>query len=382
MVHPTIVVIRTYIKLPRRTSWMSAILVECQVPGIPPKIEELEDLARSRGYFVLKKLIQRRGKPDAAYVIGRGKLAELKRLVMETGADNVIFANTLKAGQAFRIRRELGWRVNVIDRNLLVLEIFEQRAMTKEAKLQIELARLRYTLPWAREFVRYRNLYGEQVGFSAMGEYLHKVYEANARRRIKALKEELRKARLKTFLRVKKRHEAGLPVVSLTGYTQAGKTTFFNLVAGESKPVGLGLFTTLSTFARRISIEGMDFIIVDSIGFIEDLHPLILDAFHATLSEIGMSDAILLIIDASDPPDILRRKVSSSKEVLYRVAPGLPLIIALNKVDLVGEEGLEAGRRVVEDLFPSTPIIPISARRGDHVEEVLLKLKELLMNLS
>lgn len=357
---------------------MSAILVECQLPNAPPKIDELEGLARSRGYYVVGRIVQRRDKPDPAYVIGRGKLEELKRAVREVGVENVIFANTLKASQAFRIRREVGWEVNVIDRNLLVLEIFEQRAMTREAKLQIELARLMYTLPWAREFVRYRNLYGEQVGFSAMGEYLHKVYESNAKRRIRALREELRKARDKALMRVRKRREAGLPIVSLTGYTQAGKTTLFNLITGELKPVGLGPFTTLSTFARRVRVYDLDFILVDSIGFIEDLHPLILDAFHATLSEISMSDAVVLVVDASDPPDLLRRKVESSKDLLYRIAAGLPLIVLLNKVDAVTEGELRESEELVRSMFPSSDIIPISALTGENVDVALTRLYDLL----
>lgn len=358
---------------------MSAILVECQLPGAPSKIDELELLASSRGYFIVGKLLQRRLKPDPAYVIGRGKLEELKRMVKDLGAENVIFANTLKAGQAFRIRRELGWQINVIDRNLLVLEIFEQRAMTREAMLQIELARLQYTLPWAREFVRYRNLYGEQVGFSAMGEYLHKVYEANAKRRIRALKEELKRTRSKTIARALKRREAGLPIVALTGYTQAGKTTLFNLLADESKPVGLGPFTTLSTFARRVRLADLDVIIVDSIGFIEDLHPLILDAFYATLSELSIADVVALLIDASEPIDLVERRALTCKEILYRVAPGVPIVVMLNKIDLTGEEHLLKVTEVISGLLPSSPIVKLSALLGFNIEEAASTIRALLV---
>jgi len=358
---------------------MSAVLVECQLPSSPPKIDELEILASSQGYLVVGRLIQRRLKPDPTYVIGRGKLEELKKMVRELEVENVIFANTLKASQAFRIRRELGWQINVIDRNLLVLEIFEQRAMTREAKLQIELARLQYTLPWAREFVRYRNLYGEQVGFSAMGEYLHKVYEANAKRRIKALKEELRKARSKTIARALKRREAGLPIVALTGYTQAGKTTLFNLLAGESKPVGLGPFTTLSTFARRTKLIDLDVILVDSIGFIEDLHPLILDAFYATLSELAMADVVALLIDVSEPIDLVERRALTCKEILYRVASGVPIVALLNKVDLVDEEYSMKVAEKVSRLLPSSPTVRVSALFGFNVEEATSTIRDLLV---
>ncbi|MCX8204239.1 MAG: GTPase HflX [Candidatus Nezhaarchaeota archaeon] len=357
---------------------MRTILVECQTLNSSSKINELKDLAESRGYLVVAKLTQRKPKPDPAFVIGRGKLEELKKLVEEFCADNVIFANTLKAGQAFRIRRELGWTVNVIDRNLLVLEIFEQRALTREAKLQIELAKLRYTLPWAREFVRYRNLYGEQVGFSAMGEYLHEVYEANARRRIKALEEELKKIRSKALTRILRRREAGLPVITITGYTQAGKTTFFNLLTGESKPVGLGPFTTLSTFARRIRLLDLEVILVDSIGFIEDLHPLILNAFHATLSELGLSDEIALVVDVSDPLEIVKRRLLTCKEILYQVAPGVPLVVLLNKIDLVEKHHLDEATDIVTGLLPSSSVAKVSALLGINVEEAASTLRACL----
>lgn len=359
-------------------SLASAIVVECITPKTPSKIEELRGLATSRGYKVLGEIVQYRDKLDPAYVIGRGKLNTLKKLVVESGANNVIFSNTLKAGQAFRVRKWLGWEVNVIDRNLLILEIFEQRAMTKEAKLQIELARLQYTLPWTREFVRYRNLYGEQVGFGAMGEYLHKTYETGAKRRISMLKQTLQKAKLKSLMKVEKRREAGLPIVSLAGYTQAGKTTFFNFLTKESKPTGLGPFTTLSSFARRIRIGGSDLILIDSIGFIEDLHPLILDAFNVTLSEISMSNAILLIVDVSDSLNVLSRRALTSKEILARIAPAHPKLICPNKVDLLTLQELKTVYRVLEEIFPSDAIMPISALKGEGIQQALLKLKVLI----
>lgn len=358
---------------------MRAILAECQTPNSPSRMNELEDLAKSRGYFIVGRLIQRKLKPDPAFVIGKGKLEELKRMVNDLQAENVIFANTLKAGQAFRIRRELGWTVNVIDRNLLILEIFEQRALTREAKLQIELAKLRYTLPWAREFIRYKNLYGEQVGFGAMGEYLHKVYEANAKRRIKALERELEEIRSKALAKILRRKEAGLPIIAITGYTQAGKTTLFNLLAKESKPVGLGPFTTLSTFARRVKLIDLDAIIVDSIGLIEDLHPLILSAFYTTLSELGLSDEIALVVDASDPLAVVRRKLMACKEILYQVAPGIPLVVLLNKIDLVRKEQLKNAYEVIADLLPSSSIVKISALLNINIEEAISALRACLL---
>ncbi|MEM1538521.1 MAG: GTPase HflX [Candidatus Nezhaarchaeales archaeon] len=353
---------------------MSAVLVECVTKGRKELIGELKELAESRGYVVKELVVQRRSKCDPAFVIGRGKLQRLKDLIAKLGVNNVIFANTLKAGQAFRIRKELGWQVNVIDRNLVILEIFEQRAMTTEAKLQIELARLKYTLPWTREFVRYRNLYGEQVGFGAMGEYLHKTYEANARKRIRLLEEKLRRIRRRGEELLKKRREIGLPVVSLTGYTQAGKTTFFNAITNESKPVGLGPFSTLSTCARRVDFAGRSFIVVDSIGFIEELHPLILNAFYTTLSELIMSDVILLFVDASEPLNEVSRKALTANKVLRELAAGPSMIVCLNKIDKIDEVKLNEVITMLHKIFPSYPLIPISAKTGTHVSKLLFEV--------
>lgn len=359
-------------------AFMSAILVECVTKGQEGLIKELKELAESRGYAVKALLVQKRSKYDPAFVIGRGKLQELKDLTAKLRVNNVIFANSLKAGQAFRIRKELGWQINVIDRNLLILEIFEERAMTTEAKLQIELARLKYTLPWTREFVRYRNLYGEQVGFGAMGEYLHKTYEANARKRIRSLEEKLRKIRRRNRELLEKRREVGLPVVSLTGYTQAGKTTFFNAITYESKPVGLGPFSTLSTCARRVNFAGRSFIIIDSIGFIENLHPLILDAFYTTLSELAMSDVILLFVDVSEPLSEILRKALTADKVLRDVAAKPSMIICLNKIDKIEGGKLNEVVTILRRIFPNHPLIPISAKRGAQVDNLLSEVVKLL----
>ncbi|MCS7386464.1 MAG: GTPase HflX [archaeon GB-1867-005] len=356
---------------------MKAVLVECIVGRSKSKLSELQELAKSRGYEVVGILTQKRSKPDPAFYIGKGKVQELRELVEKTRASTVIFANTLKASQAFRIRREIGWHISVIDRNLLILEIFEERARTAEAKLQIELARLYYMLPWTREYVRFRNLYGEQVGWGALGEYLHKVYERHVRSRIATLEKKLEKLKFQSKMRIVKRHELGFPVVILTGYTQAGKTELFNRLARESKPTGLGPFTTLSTCGRKVRIRGLgSFILVDSIGFVEDMHPLILEAFYATLNELALSDLILLVIDVSESKLEIRRKVLASEEILRRIAPATPVIVCLNKIDLATSEKIEAAESIVREAFPYQCIIPISAKKGDNLDKLMSEIAD------
>jgi GTP-binding protein HflX len=359
---------------------MRAIIIEVQTEKFEKtKIQELKGLAKSAGYDVVKEIVQKRTKPDPTYLIGEGKLKELKSFIEKESIDTIIFSNNLKASQAFRIRREVGWNIDVIDRNILILKIFEERSRTAEAKMQIELARLHYMLPWVREYLRFRDLYGEQVGWGALGEYLHKVYEQHITKRMKLLERKLEKVRMRNFERIIKRREYGLPEVVLTGYTQAGKTELFNKLTRETKPVGLGPFTTLSTYSRRLSALNNDIIIVDSIGFIEDMHPIILNAFYTTLNELSLSDLIVLVVDGSDEISEMRRKIDSSYEIISKIAPSVELVIALNKIDLVKNEDVERAIKVVKEVFPYTDIIPISAKKGINlnilVEKIIEKVK-------
>ena len=357
---------------------MKAVLVEVLQRRSNSKIKELEELAESSGYQVVRKVVQKR-RPDPTYLMGKGKVREIKEIIDQHDANTIIFANTLKASQAFRIRKELGWKVNVIDRNILILEIFEERARTAEAKLQIELARLYYTLPWTREYLRFKNIYGEQVGWGALGEYLHKIYEQHIKRRTTMIERRLDKIRKKSTERINKRHEGGFPEVILTGYTQAGKTELFNKLTNEKKPTGLGPFTTLSTYARRVEVDReRRFILIDSIGFIEEMHPRILEAFYATLHELSLSDLIILVIDVSEEEKELKKKINASEEMLRKVAPATPILIALNKIDIVDEKRIMEAIKMTEKSFPYQEIITISAKKETNIKRLLNSVIETL----
>ncbi|MEM3574384.1 MAG: GTPase HflX [Candidatus Bathyarchaeia archaeon] len=371
-------------RAPRRrvSKRMRAVVAECRIMGKPSKIEEVVSMASSLGYEVVGIVSQRRRAPHASFCIGRGKMEELKELVEGRMAESVIFANGLSGSQAFKISRELGGDIKVIDRNMLILELFKERAMTKEAQLQIQLARLRYTFSWGREYLRLEGILGEQVGWSGPGDYPFKEYERAARRRISRLERALEAIeRRKDALRARRR-ELGFPTAVLTGYTQSGKTTFFNLVARESKSVGIGPFTTLSTFARRVEYRGeggrSEFMLVDSIGFIEDMHPIILDAFHSTLSEISNADLVLLFLDASEDPQTLSRKASYSDEILKRLGIKSPTIVCANKIDLLSERGLKKALGLIRELLPGREIIPLSAKLGENVDLLLARASSLL----
>jgi GTP-binding protein HflX len=358
---------------------MKTLIVECKLPAFYSKIDEVKAMAEAVGYEVVDCIVQRRNSVHHSFCIGPGKINEVKNAVREKQADLIIFTNTLPSSQVFKIQRELGGDVKVIDRNMLILQVFEKRAMTKEAKLQIQLARLKYTFSWGREFLKLQGILGEQVGWSGPGDYPFKEYEKAARKRISRLEDALRKIHQKKNLLRERRSELGYPLVALAGYTQSGKTTFFNRVASESKSVGLGPFTTLSTCARRVRLsdggDNVDLILIDSIGFIEDMHPIILKAFNATLSEIANANLILLFIDASDDFETLKRKVSSTSKILREIEVNAQLIVCANKIDLVSREHLEEATEIIQRHFIGLPIIKISAKTGENINELLTSIK-------
>ncbi len=318
---------------------LRAVIAELKVPAFPSLADETRLMAESIGYEVVGMLIQKRKSVHHTYTIGPGRLKDLKGLVEDEHADTVIFANPLTSSHVFNLTQHLGGDVRVIDRNLLILEVFDKRAFTNEAKLQIRLAKLKYTLSWGREFIKLRGIMGEQLGWMGPGDYPYQEYYRAARNRISRIEAELEDIYKKKMLKRDHRRELGFPIVALAGYTQAGKTSFFNLVAHEEKTVGLGPFTTLTTFARRASTDpddsSSDFIIVDSIGFIEDMHPIILKAFHATLGELATADLLLLFVDATDDEFPLERKVRSCSQILREVDISAPIIICANKIDEV-----------------------------------------------
>ncbi|MEM0320390.1 MAG: hypothetical protein QXS67_03155, partial [Candidatus Nezhaarchaeales archaeon] len=215
------------------------------------RLKEVEELARNSEYLIVDEVIQIRKSPHTSYLIGPGKLQELKDRLKRYDIKTVIFANDLKPGQYLKLQKTLGLEVKILDRVLLILSVFDKRASTSEAKLQIELARLKYTLPWARELIRLRGFGSEKMGFGSLGGYPYKAYLSFARKRIKVIEEKLESIKRKQEKMVFQRKETNLPIVALTGYTQSGKTTLFNLLTKEGKVTGIGPLHTLETCARR-----------------------------------------------------------------------------------------------------------------------------------
>lgn len=315
-------------------------------------------------------------KPHPKYQIGSGKVREIANLVREKNVERLIFDNPLKPVQAYNLARATG--VEAIDRFQLILEIFAKRASTTEAKLQIQLAKLKYELAHAKEKVRLAKK-GEQPGFMGLGAYEVNVYYETVKREIHTIQRKLRKIRKKRGLHRARRLELGFPTVSLAGYTNAGKSSLFNALTQETVQVDNGLFTTLSTTTRLTNFCGKKMLLTDTVGFINRLPITLIEAFHSTLEETIFSDLILLVVDASEPLQIIENKLSCCFETIETIgASGIPVVTALNKIDLLTRESLQRRLESLEDLAPNP--VPISAlyavNLGSLKEEVARHIKK------
>jgi len=300
---------------------------------------------------------------DPSYQIGSGKVKELAELVETQKAEKVIFDNELRPLQAYNLAKETD--VEVIDRFQLILEIFARRASTTEAKLQIELAKLRYELPRAKERVKLAKM-GEQPGFMGLGAYQVDLYYETVKRQIHHLRAKLKNVGGKRSLHRARRLELGYSNISLAGYTNAGKSSLFNMLAEEAVPVGIGLFTTLSTVTRVISLSNKKVLLTDTVGFIDHLPLTLIEAFHSTLEETIFSDLILLVVDLSEPQEEIERKLTVCLDTIQIIgATSVPLVTVLNKIDLLKEDELQQKISNLKVLAPNP--VPVSALKGTNL---------------
>jgi GTP-binding protein HflX len=338
-------------------------------------LDELKSLAESAGYIVVGRVEQVRA-PDPKYQVGYGKVREIAELVRATGAQKIIFDNMLRPVQAYNIAKETG--VEAIDRFQLILEIFARRASTTEAKLQIQLARLKYELARAKEKVRLAKM-GEQPGFMGLGAYEVDVYYETIKRQIQTITEKLKKIRKKRLLHRERRAELGFPSISLAGYTNAGKSSLFKALTEEEVPIDDALFTTLTTTTRLVKFSKRRFLLTDTVGFIDRLPITLIEAFRSTLEETIYSDLILLVVDVSEPLTTVRKKLSVCLETIDRIgASGIPIITALNKIDLISHEELQEKMNTLENEAPRP--VPISALHGINLNKLKEEITKTLHN--
>lgn len=329
-------------------------------------ISEAISLADAAGYKV-EKIVTQKHITKSRYGIGRGKAEEVKAIAEEIQPEVIVFDEVLKPSQTYNLASVC--KKEVIDRERLILEIFERRASTTESKTQIKLAQLRYDMTRAREAVRLARA-GEQPGFYGLGKYEADAYLLDIKNRAQALKKKLEKEVTKRQLHRNQRAKAGLMSVSLAGYTSAGKTTLFNALTGEDKSTASSVFTTLSTFTRAIDLGGDKVLLLDTVGFISKLPAYMIDAFKSTLEELSYASLVLLVIDISEPVLEIRRKLASSLEVIREFeVPETRIVYVLNKVDKTTvEDAFEKAGQL--GLLASRRVLPVSAKTGYNMDQL------------
>ena len=297
-------------------------------------MEELWCLAETAGAEPVCTLLQTRDKPDPHSFIGGGKVTELKELMENEACDLAIFDNELSPSQARVLEEALG--VRVLDRTGLILDIFAQRAHTREGKLQVELAQYRYLLPrltgmWTH--LKRQAGTSAPIGTRGPGETQLETDRRHIRRRIQKLTEELEQVRRVRGTQRKQREKNSMPVVALVGYTNAGKSTLLNTLTGDSIQTGDRLFDTLDTTTRKLSLdEAGQVLLSDTVGFIRKLPHELVDAFKATLEELTYADLLLHVIDISNPDWETQARVV--EDLILRLgAAQTPCIRVYNKCD-------------------------------------------------
>jgi len=336
----------------------------CAIITLDERVEEIEELALSAGYEIIYEIIQRRARPDPTTFLGKGKIEEVRKAFEARNVDALIVNGDLKPSHHYILENNL--KVECVDRVRLVLEIFMLRANNKESRLQVERARLRYEVPLLREWIHSAKM-GEHPGFLGGGEYAVDVYYDLIKKRMRKIDEELSKERETNDQRRLHRIRKGFHLVSLAGYTNAGKSSLMKSLTEEKVLIEDRMFSTLSTTTKRLKDTSIPILITDTIGFLHDLPPFIIEAFKNTITEIFNADLILLVIDASDEWPEVDRKLSTSEAVLFPEVDMARILLIVNKMDRLGIEERQSLLDKIRARWQSPEIFPISALTGGGV---------------
>lgn len=350
-----------------------AILVGLKLPqeagAFESSLDELGALVETAGGKVVMVLTQSREKPVGATFVGKGKIEELSHLIEELEADLVVFDRELTPVQLRNLEEILN--IKIIDRSMLILEIFSQRASSREGKLQVELATLQYQLPRLTGQGKSMSRLGGGIGTRGAGEQKREMDRRYLRKRIKDITTELDKVKISRQIQKKRRERNDFPIISLVGYTNAGKSSLFNYLCTHCSPLGNAqvkannqLFQTLDTTTRKIKLPtGKEFLLSDSVGFIQNLPHHLVAAFRSTLEEVVKADLLLQVIDVSHPN--YHEQIEVVEKVLIDLGAAEEKIIKVfNKVDKL-------------NIYPQTGIF-VSAHTGQGMEKLLNVLETFL----
>ena len=322
-------------------------------------LEELEALLETAGGFCTAKILQNRHTPDPHSFIGQGKAEEVRMFIEATESTMAIFDNDLSPSQIRALEELLG--VTVLDRSALILDIFAQRAKTKEGRLQVELAQYKYLLPKLSGMGKSLSRQGGGIGTRGPGETKLETDRRHIRTRIERLEEELSQVRQVRAVQRERRQKNSVPVVAIVGYTNAGKSTLLNKLTGAGIPANNRLFDTLDTTSRQLVVsDNLTVILSDTVGFIAKLPHHLVEAFRATLEELEYADLLIHVIDSADPHR--QEHIQVVDQLISQLAkPGTPEIRCYNKKDLVAPEEIPVGENVAA----------VSAATGEGLEGLL-----------
>jgi GTP-binding protein HflX len=342
-----------------------------------PDTDEIRELARAAGYGMVGEVTQTRTE-DPAMHVGEGKAESIAATAAREDAPVVIFDNQLGPYQTYNLGNVLPGDTRVIDRFRLILEIFGQRAQTRKAQLQVELAELRYELPRAEAKASLAKR-EERPGFMGLGEY-DESRERDIKARISRIRDELEDIEQTEQHRREQRRESGFDLVAMAGYTNAGKSTLLRRLAADldideneqlhpdldtTAESEDRLFTTLGTTTRKAEMERRDVLVTDTVGFITDLPHWLVESFKSTLDAVYRADLVLLVVDVSEPIDEIREKLVTSHDTLSERNQA-PIVTVLNKIDRVDDDELERKRESLSALAPNP--VAISARDDVNVD--------------
>jgi len=359
----------------------SALLIGLERPGhdrwaVKDSLEELRELAVSAGAEVLDVISQKRDSPAAATFIGTGKVEELAVRCRDTGANLVIFDDDLSPAQGRNLSEILGLNVKVIDRTELILDIFAQRARTREGKIQVELAQLHYMLPRLAGLWTHLSRQRGGVGSRGPGEQQLEVDRRRVQEKIHRLEHALDEVRKNRRVERGGRQRLHWPLVSIIGYTNSGKSTLMNVLTGAGVLAEDKLFATLDPTARKLRLpNNQNILLSDTVGFLRKLPHHLVESFKATLEEVVEADLLLHVVDASHPQ--AHDQIKAVEIVLKELdAWGKSTVVALNKIDKLG-----GGVTLLEGFQREfNQAVPISAKTGENLDalrdEIANRLKD------
>ena len=329
-------------------------------------LEELDALLETAGGFCTGKILQNRHTPDPHSFIGEGKAQEVRMLVEATGSTMVVFDNELSPGNIRALEDIIG--VTVLDRSALILDIFAQRAKTKEGRLQVELAQYKYLLPRLSGMGASLSRQGGGIGTRGPGETKLESDRRHIRERIARREQELEQVRHVRGVQRERRMKNSIPVVAIVGYTNAGKSTLLNQLTDAGIPANNRLFDTLDTTSRQLTVsDNLDVVLTDTVGFIAKLPHHLVNAFRATLEELEYADLLIHVIDSADPNR--EEHIAVVDKLISQLAkPGTPVLQCYNKADLVSREQIPTGENIVA----------VSAAKGYGIENFLSAVEKAL----